>query len=506
MSQSRIHRLTRFAALLLTLAWHGGAATAATQFDAGGGTQWWFNPTNWSVDQLPPNNIAVGTVTDAQINLDPNFSGSTGLGVVYDPSPADPGWTAAMSATYPAGYNAQKIAQLYIGRNTSANPLLTIRGDLQADNIQVGRSSGVAGTFTTGRINQLSGKVLVVAGQAFDIGAADTSNPGSGNGIYDYRGGILSVGAEGAANAVRMAHGSTNDTDGSSGEGRIIIRNPGTPGHVRFGSIAMSSFRGINDSATTSADPNGTTTGVSVFEFHYGNGGTRPIQVAGSVSINNGFHAGFESTTSARLDFRLDSAVTLAVGGTAPINLGLIDVDYSTADFVSGIISGTGTNSGRLSSADGGALLGEGAMVSAIFGTTKYNWQISYHGEITWADVEASVVASVAPGAAGSNHDIVLLGHSIETVVVPNNADFNGDSKVDGADFVIWQRNLGVGTQQTQGDANSDGMVNAADLDVWRMKFGQPVAVGAAGAVPEPASAALAALACVAAAALRRRD
>ncbi|HYO25603.1 MAG TPA: dockerin type I domain-containing protein [Lacipirellulaceae bacterium] len=506
MSQSRINRLSRLAALLIPLAWHASAASAATQFDAGGGTQWWFNPTNWSVDQLPPNNLTVGTVTDVQVNLDPNFTGSTGLGVVYDPSPADPGFAAAVGATYPAGYSAQKIAQLYVGRNTSANPLLTIRGDLQADNIQVGRSSGVAGTFTTGRINQVSGTVLVVPGQAFDIGAADTSNPGSGNGIYDYQGGILSVGASGATNAVRMAHGSTNDADGSSGEGRIIVRNPGTPGHVRFGSVAMSSYRGINDMATTAADPNGTTTGVSVFEFHYGNGGTRPIQVAGSLSINNGFHAGFESTTSARLDFRLDSAVTLAAGGAAPINLGLIDVDYSADDFVSGIISGSGTNGGLLSSADGSALLTEGAMVSAIFGTTKYNWQISYTGEITWSNLDASVVASVTPGTAGTNRDLVLLGHSIETVVVPNNADFNGDLKVDGADFVIWQRNLGVGTLQTQGDANGDGAVNAADLGVWRTKFGQPVALGAAGAVPEPASAALAALACVAAATLRRRD
>ncbi len=73
-------------------------------------------------------------------------------------------------------------------------------------------------------------------------------------------------------------------------------------------------------------------------------------------------------------------------------------------------------------------------------------------------------------------------------------ADFDGDQDVDGADFLIWQRNNGGAGGPTAGDATGDGQVNAADLAAWRQSYGQPTQ-GAAGAMPEPASLALAALA-----------
>jgi hypothetical protein len=60
--------------------------------------------------------------------------------------------------------------------------------------------------------------------------------------------------------------------------------------------------------------------------------------------------------------------------------------------------------------------------------------------------------------------------------------DFNVDGRVDGADFLVWQR--GVGTTH-----------NAATLATWKANFGAGATEGAAGAVPEPASIALATLA-----------
>jgi hypothetical protein len=55
-----------------------------------------------------------------------------------------------------------------------------------------------------------------------------------------------------------------------------------------------------------------------------------------------------------------------------------------------------------------------------------------------------------------------------------NNADFNGDNIVDGADFLIWQRGFGLTGQpnKSTGDANGDGNVNGLDLDQWKSKFG----------------------------------
>ena len=75
-------------------------------------------------------------------------------------------------------------------------------------------------------------------------------------------------------------------------------------------------------------------------------------------------------------------------------------------------------------------------------------------------------------------------------------ADFDGDGDVDGADFLTWQRGVGVGTTQGAGDANGDAAVNVVDLAIWKAQFG-PNAVAVAAAVPEPTGVALAGLATI---------
>jgi len=75
----------------------------------------------------------------------------------------------------------------------------------------------------------------------------------------------------------------------------------------------------------------------------------------------------------------------------------------------------------------------------------------------------------------------------------PSNGDFDGDGDVDGADFLTWQRGLGLTGQPdaTTGDSDDDGDVDADDLTLWKSHFGGTPAVAAIGAVPEPASLAL---------------
>src|SRR6187549_1395546 len=92
----------------------------------GAGTQWWFDPANWSNETpasigtgppyyLPPNN-ATGAETDTQINVG-TASLPGGEGVVYDPS-HDPYFPniAANPANYPfpAGFGPQLIRELYV--------------------------------------------------------------------------------------------------------------------------------------------------------------------------------------------------------------------------------------------------------------------------------------------------------------------------------------------------------------------------------------------------------
>jgi hypothetical protein len=71
-----------------------------------------------------------------------------------------------------------------------------------------------------------------------------------------------------------------------------------------------------------------------------------------------------------------------------------------------------------------------------------------------------------------------------------NDADFDNDADVDGNDFLIWQRGVGVGNNNATGDANNSGTVDGADLAVWRGEFG-PASVAAAAAVPEPSGLAM---------------
>ena len=54
--------------------------------------------------------------------------------------------------------------------------------------------------------------------------------------------------------------------------------------------------------------------------------------------------------------------------------------------------------------------------------------------------------------------------------MVPENADFNDDGIVDGADYLLWRKNNGLtgGATRFQGDANNDGMVNDNDYTIWR--------------------------------------
>lgn len=101
---------------------------------------------------------------------------------------------------------------------------------------------------------------------------------------------------------------------------------------------------------------------------------------------------------------------------------------------------------------------------------------------------------------------------STVTVTPVADADFDGDNDIDGADFLTWQRNLGLTGTATlaTGDANGDLNVTDADLAIWKTQFGTtPPAAAAVAAVPEPASWALgllSAAACFATSLPRRRS
>jgi hypothetical protein len=75
--------------------------------------------------------------------------------------------------------------------------------------------------------------------------------------------------------------------------------------------------------------------------------------------------------------------------------------------------------------------------------------------------------------------------------------DLDGNARVDGADFLLWQRGLGRnGTSApSSGDANGDGMVTHGDMGMWRENFGRTSPVASTSAASGESFVALAAFA-----------
>jgi cyclophilin family peptidyl-prolyl cis-trans isomerase len=73
--------------------------------------------------------------------------------------------------------------------------------------------------------------------------------------------------------------------------------------------------------------------------------------------------------------------------------------------------------------------------------------------------------------------------------------DYNGNGRVDAADYVAWRRSLEAGVigGGLAGDGNENGIVNDDDYSIWRAHFGAVAVSGmGAAAVPEPSALAIA--------------
>ncbi len=91
-------------------------------------------------------------------------------------------------------------------------------------------------------------------------------------------------------------------------------------------------------------------------------------------------------------------------------------------------------------------------------------------------DDDGDNVADYMSYATG-NHPIASFRPTLTVKYYINDnpsADFDGDSDIDGSDFLIWQRNAGTtGTAlRSDGDANTDTDVDADDLTIWTDQYG----------------------------------
>lgn len=77
--------------------------------------------------------------------------------------------------------------------------------------------------------------------------------------------------------------------------------------------------------------------------------------------------------------------------------------------------------------------------------------------------------------ASGEVEDYFRTVPAQPTVIVGMPGDFDQNQKVDGFDFLNWQRNMGRTTSASQsvGNANADSTVDSADLAKWKQDFGK---------------------------------
>jgi hypothetical protein len=111
--------------------------------------------------------------------------------------------------------------------------------------------------------------------------------------------------------------------------------------------------------------------------------------------------------------------------------------------------------------------------------TVTATWSMtSGPGTVTFGN--ASAAATTATFSTSGTYvlqltasDSVLLGTSNVTVTVLAPGDFNGDGRVDGVDFLIWQSHYPTASGATPdgGDANDDGKVDGVDFLIWQANY-----------------------------------
>jgi len=124
-------------------------------------------------------------------------------------------------------------------------------------------------------------------------------------------------------------------------------------------------------------------------------------------------------------------------------------------------------------STDGRFTLTFPAIPSGSAGTTYARFRLS-------TDAAAQNPTGAASDGEVEDHQ-VTIADSAPTA----NADFDGDSDVDGADFLAWQRGFGTAAPNAtpaDGDADGDLDVDGDDLTVWESQFGGPAPLAAVSA------------------------
>lgn len=98
-------------------------------------------------------------------------------------------------------------------------------------------------------------------------------------------------------------------------------------------------------------------------------------------------------------------------------------------------------------------------------------------------------MAPQSDGSNGANWQANAPSPGVVAYAMLSRADFNSDGRVDGNDFLIWQRGFGSANAiREHGNADGDSDADAQDLAIWKQEFGAPVGLGTIAAIHSTAS------------------
>jgi autotransporter-associated beta strand protein len=463
-------------------------------------------------------NITGGTLT---INYDPNYNFNVG--------------------------NPNALRSGPISAQFSGPVTLSGTGDLSVNTLQVDASrtftlAGSAGTLTFKRINLLASSKIAVTG---DVNINPLSNAtatiSGASGSVDLSAGtrVFNVGNGSSDVDLDVAASITNGGLTKSGAGTMRLSGNNTfagavtvnSGVLRFNhSSGLTTTTAVTVNNGGALDMNNITDTIASLASTAGH--TTGVVTQGAAGLTLVAPSGtntFEGTITGTGAFTKSGAATQILSGNN--SLGNVTITAgslllngtNTSGNVTvngGLLGGTGSVSGAVT-VNSGAHLAPGASIESLgVGSLTLNagsildfelgapgisdsvnvnslltlnggsfnfvntggLTIGHYDLINYGTLGGSLSALSVPTAPGNlKYSLVDSGSAI-SLLVSLLGDFNNDGMVGNADYVVWRK--GLGTTHTP-----------ADYDVWRAHFGETPnpgpGVGAAGAVPEPASAVL---------------
>lgn len=101
--------------------------------------------------------------------------------------------------------------------------------------------------------------------------------------------------------------------------------------------------------------------------------------------------------------------------------------------------------------------------VAPTFTPTQIKDQILNHVRTYPTELSSKVITQ---GVLDAYLAVSSLPHGLQ-------GDFDGNGWVDGGDFLLWQRSVGLTGPNLQADGDKNGVVNGADLAIWQAHFGE---------------------------------